>query len=90
VPKHACRFLLPGCLAALTAVTGCSGMRMQLPGLTGSAQPTSANSANPLPIVQNCGIVAIGSPTKYACDGKVYTSFELARLRENRDQNHGS
>jgi hypothetical protein len=65
-------------------------MRMQLPGLTASVQPAIASTATTPPIVQNCGIVAIGSPTKYACDGKVYTSFELARLRENRDQNHGS
>jgi hypothetical protein len=33
--------------------------------------------------VQDCAIVAISSPTRYACpDGKVYTSFELARARQ--------
>ena len=33
--------------------------------------------------VQDCGIVAISSPVRYVCaDGKVYTSFELARARE--------
>lgn len=32
--------------------------------------------------VQDCAIVAISSPSRYACpDGKVYTSFELARAR---------
>lgn len=32
--------------------------------------------------VQDCAIVAISSPTRYACpDGKVYTSFELSRAR---------
>lgn len=33
--------------------------------------------------VQDCGIVAISSPARFVCsDGKVYTSFELARARE--------
>jgi outer membrane protein OmpA-like peptidoglycan-associated protein len=32
--------------------------------------------------VQDCSIVAISSPTRYACpDGKVYTTFELSRAR---------
>ncbi|HVB17017.1 MAG TPA: hypothetical protein VNF04_10820 [Stellaceae bacterium] len=32
--------------------------------------------------VQDCAIVAISSPTRYACpDGKVYTTFELSRAR---------
>jgi hypothetical protein len=32
--------------------------------------------------VQDCAIVAISSPSRYACpDGKVYTSFQLYRAR---------
>ena len=32
--------------------------------------------------VQDCAIVAISSPTRYACpDGKTYTTFELYRAR---------
>ena len=32
--------------------------------------------------VQDCAIVAISSPSRYACpDGKVYTTFDLARAR---------
>lgn len=35
--------------------------------------------------VQDCGIVAISSPARFVCaDGKVYTSFELARARAER------
>ncbi len=44
------------------------------------------------PQVQNCGVVGIGSPSKYVCDaradqsyfsteGKTYTTFELAKIR---------
>ena len=32
--------------------------------------------------VQDCAIVAISSPTRFACpDGKVYTTFQLYRAR---------
>jgi len=41
------------------------------------------------PAVQNCGRVSTGTPSKFVCDGKVYTSFELARLREDWAKTHG-
>jgi hypothetical protein len=35
--------------------------------------------------VQDCAIVAITSPSRFACpDGKVYTSFDLARARQQQ------
>jgi hypothetical protein len=55
---------------------------------TGAGWPASASSGAP-PAVQNCGLVSIGSPSKFACDGKVYTSFELARLRTDWAKAHG-
>jgi aspartate aminotransferase-like enzyme len=33
------------------------------------------------PLVSDCAIVTIGSPTRYACNGKVYTSFDLEKQR---------
>jgi hypothetical protein len=33
--------------------------------------------------------VSIGSPSKFVCNGKVYTSFELARLRQDWAKAHG-
>ena len=30
---------------------------------------------------RDCAIVTISSPTRYACDGKVYTSFDLEKQR---------
>ncbi len=38
------------------------------------------------PRVQDCGIVTVGSPTKYVCNGKVYTTFELAKLRLGQEK----
>lgn len=47
-----------------------------------SAAPTGSNSAAAAtPRVQDCGIVSISSPSKFVCNGKVYTSFELAKLQ---------
>jgi hypothetical protein len=63
---------------------GCSGME------TFFNPPPPQTAANgPPPRVQNCGIVSIGSPTNYACNGKVYTSFDLAKLRQDWDKTHG-
>ena len=33
---------------------------------------------------------AISSPTRYACNGKVYTSFQLAKLRMDEEKNYAS
>ena len=61
----------------LTALAGCA--------LTGSMPRGSAAqpAATPMPLVQNCAVVNIGSPSKFACNGKVYTTFELAKIRED-------
>jgi hypothetical protein len=59
-----------------TLILGLSGCSMTPSFVT---QPLSKGAP---PLVQNCAIVSISSPTRYACNGKVYTSFELAKLRE--------
>jgi hypothetical protein len=63
--------------AMMITVTGCSSMQY----FRGGMSPQQAAGDNPPPLVQNCGIVSISSPTKYACNGKTYTSFELLKLR---------
>lgn len=53
--------------------------------------PPSAKSAeSPAPRVQECGIVAISSPPKYVCNGKVYTAVQLARIRADQAQKYQS
>ena len=71
---------------AMVALAGCAGMQSH--GSGASYQQVAA-ADRPPPMVQNCGIVSIGSPTKYACDGKVYTSFDLLKLRLAWESNHG-
>jgi hypothetical protein len=36
------------------------------------------------PQVQNCGIIAISTPTSYEGNGKKYSSIELTDLREGK------
>ena len=63
------------CLALL--VGGLAGCASILPQNGWGPPPTTAP-----PLVSQCGIVGISSPTRYACpDGKVYTSFALEKMR---------
>jgi hypothetical protein len=66
---------------------GAAGFALLASGLAGctSLLPQSGWGPPPPsapPLVQDCGIVGISSPTRYACpDGKVYTSFALEKQR---------
>ncbi len=76
-----------GLAAGMIATAGCAVMHSQR-GI-GSSNDQVAAADVPPPQVQNCGIVSIGSPSKYACNGKVYTSFDLLKLRQDWEKNHG-
>ncbi len=56
-------------------------------GAAGCASQGGAAST-PAPQVQECAVVAISSPPKYACNGKVYTAFELTRLRAEQEKSY--
>jgi len=72
-----------GLLAGMIAASGCAGI------FSGSSAQQVAAADSPPPMVENCGIVSIGSPTKYACNGKVYTSFDLLKMRQDWEKSHG-
>jgi hypothetical protein len=57
------------------ALPGCSAM---------NESTSSAAVSQPAPRVENCAMVSASSPPKYACGGKVYTAFQLARLRHEQ------
>ena len=91
VEKHHLRRL--GLAAAVLALTGCSTMAPSTAPATmrsaGGVPPwarvtkiTPSNMTGPPPRIQDCAIVAISSPSRYACNGVVYSSFELLKLRE--------
>jgi hypothetical protein len=35
-------------------------------------------------------VLDAGSPSRFVCNGKVYTSFQLAKLRENEAKKYAS
>jgi hypothetical protein len=63
---------------------GCA-MNPQPPAL---GQPRA--TAAPVPRVQNCAVLNTGTPSRFVCDGKVYTSFQLAKLREDEAKKYAS
>jgi hypothetical protein len=76
------RMSIAGGVIAL-ALAGCSssnsGGNFPPPGAAmANGQPTG-----PPPNVSDCAVVNSGSPTKYECNGKTYTSFDLNRMRTN-------
>ncbi len=36
------------------------------------------------PRVENCGLIAISTPSQYECNGKKYTTLELADIRQGK------
>lgn len=42
------------------------------------------SSSGPGPHAENCAIIQQATPTKFVCDGKVYTSVQLADIRNGR------
>lgn len=36
------------------------------------------------PRIENCGIIAISTPSQYECNGKKYTTLELADIRQGK------
>jgi hypothetical protein len=39
-----------------------------------------------MPDVHDCTLISIGSPSKYACGDKTYTSFELTKMQHDAAQ----
>jgi hypothetical protein len=78
--------------AGMTVVgAGCadvSSNTVVTPAATAQASASSASKDDPR--VQDCGIVGISSPSKYVCGGKVYTSFQLAKAREEAKKKYES
>jgi hypothetical protein len=71
VKKLAQLFLFPMVLG------GCASQAARPSTLSGTQA-----AAAPIPYVQNCAVLNTGSPSRFACNGKVYTSFQLAKIRE--------
>jgi hypothetical protein len=69
------------CALAL-AISGCAGSALMWPA-SPPAAPAPTAGDKPIPTVQNCININSGTPSKYVCNGKTYTSHELRKLRED-------
>ncbi len=83
----AAALMIAGCAAATLAQTTPQPAIASAPAdppLKTAAGVSAARAVrnDPPPKVENCAIVTISSPAKYACNGKVYTTYELQHLRE--------
>lgn len=76
--------------SALMALAGCSNIAAKSTVEHGPPATISAQPIRPVPRVQNCGVLDAGTPSRFVCDGKVYTSYQLAKLREDEAKKYGS
>jgi len=67
--------------AMLIVLNGCAGSSMAW-WTSQPAAPAATPGDKPFPRVQDCVTIGTGTPSKYVCGGKTYTSHELSKLRE--------
>lgn len=70
--------------STLAFVAGCASVTSPFAVTQGSVASASQAAARPIPRVQDCGVLNTGTPSRFVCNGKVYTSFQLAKLREDQ------
>ncbi len=83
---HSWRLML-GSAVIVAAMAGCETMQSTF---TPSMKPGQTAGTAAVPRVQDCIIMNVSSPTKYVCDGKTYTSFQLAKKRMDEDKKYAS
>jgi hypothetical protein len=76
--------------AAISAAIGvCTGCGLSMPTMVTPAAGAQGAQANP-PNIWDCGLVSSGSPSKYVCGDKVYTTFQLAKIRADETKKYES
>jgi hypothetical protein len=64
--------------------------RLPTTGYSGIAPMPKGTAEQPPPAIQNCALVAISTPSRWACGGKTYTAYQLARARMNWEKKYGA
>ncbi len=72
--------------AMIASAAGCASMQSMMP----SSTPAQTAGTMPAPRIENCAIVSISSPSRFACNGKVYTTFQLAKMRMEEEKKYAS
>jgi hypothetical protein len=74
--RSRCGIGIVGVLAVVGG--GCSTSASAPPA---SPVTVSGKQLTPPPDVHECALISSGSPSKYVCNGKTYTTFDLVKLR---------
>jgi len=77
-------------LISAVMITACAGCAEVQSTISPAWTPTQTAGTARVPRVEDCAIVGISSPSKFACGGKVYTSFQLAKLRMEEEKKYAS
>jgi hypothetical protein len=60
-------------------------------GMTNTSPSSAPAQTAAAPRVdQDCAIFNISTPTRFACNGKVYTSYQLAKMRMAEEKKYAS
>lgn len=70
----------------VASLAGCDMMNMSPP----SAPAQTAATARAPRVDQDCTVFNISTPTRFACNGKVYTSYQLAKMRTAEEKKYAS
>ena len=60
---------------------GCAGLTL---GLAGCAAQSLFVSSGPEPRVEDCAMIQQATPSRFVCNGKVYTAVQLADIRNGK------
>jgi hypothetical protein len=77
-------------IASAVMIVAAAGCDMLTSTVSPAWTPSQTAGTARVPRVEDCAILAISSPSKFVCNGKVYTSFELAKLRMDEEKKYAS
>ena len=71
------------CSAAKTTAFIAMAISISACAITGNP-PFLSNLAAPSPRVEDCALIQQATPSRYVCNGKVYTAVQLADIRSGK------
>ena len=86
--KRSCSWRLTLASAVMIAsVAGCDTIQSTM---TPAGTLSQTVGTAQVPRLEDCTVFNISTPTRYACNGKVYTSYQLAKARMAEEKKYAS
>jgi hypothetical protein len=73
--------------AMIASAAGCATIQSTI---TPAWTPSQTAGTAQAPRIEDCALVGISSPSRWACNGKVYTSFQLAKMRMDEEKKYAA